>query len=238
MRLFALADLHLPGSTDKVMDVFGAHWKDHHLRIFESWTDAVGEDDTVLLPGDLSWAMTLEEALPDLRWTGELPGRKLLLKGNHDYWWTSLAKMKAVLPESMIPLQNSAVDLGFCTVAGSRGWRTPESPEYSEDEDGRIYLREMHRLRLSLEEASRIHSDGPLVVMMHYPPVVDGAGTAFAELISAAGADICVYGHLHSAPGDWPEELDTQLDGVTYRLVSADRLGFEPLLILEQDGHP
>ena len=236
MRLFAISDLHLSGFAEKPMDIFGSHWKNHQTRIRDGWCRVVEEGDTVLVPGDLSWAMTLDEALVDLGWIGDLPGSKVFLKGNHDYWWASLARMRAVLPPGMIPLQNTAVDRGCFTIAGARGWKTPGSPEYSEGEDGKIFRRELQRLSLSLDHSRRIGSGGPLVVMMHYPPVVEGSSTGFSELIADAGADICVYGHLHAAPGEWTEELDTVLDGVSYRLVSADRLDFVPLEIPLGEG--
>lgn len=236
MRLFAISDLHLSGSTEKPMDIFGPHWKHHQTLIRNGWCSVVEEGDTVLVPGDLSWAMTLDEALVDLEWIGDLPGSKVFLKGNHDFWWTSLTRMRAALPAGMIPLQNTAAVRGCFTIAGTRGWKTPGSPEYSEGEDGRIFRRELQRLSLSLEHARRIGSGGPLVVMMHYPPIMDGLSTGFSELIAGAGADICVYGHLHAAPGEWTGELDTVLDGVSYRLVSADRLDFVPFEIPLGEG--
>lgn len=230
MRVFAISDLHLSFSTGKPMDVFGDHWKDHHIHLAANWKKRISRDDLILLPGDLSWAINLDEAAIDLEWLANLPGRKIILKGNHDYWWTSLAKMRSELPEGIIPLQNSAYDAGELIVAGSRGWMSPESDENLEERDGSIYRRELIRLRLSLDAAESMRTENKqIIAMMHYPPVVNGKRTDFARILAERGVTLCIYGHLHSAPGTWSQELDTTIDGVEYRLVSSDYLGFEPL---------
>lgn len=230
MRVFAIGDLHLSLSTDKPMDIFGDHWKDHHIHLEANWKARISNDDLILLPGDLSWAMNLDEAAKDLKWLADLPGRKIILKGNHDYWWTSLSKMKSELPEGIIPLQNSAFDAGAFIVAGSRGWMSPESDEYSEEKDRAIRRRELIRLELSLDAAEGMRTEEkPLVVMMHYPPIISGKKTDFSRILSERGATFCIYGHLHCAAGTWNQQLDTAIDGVKYRLVSSDYLGFEPI---------
>jgi predicted phosphohydrolase len=230
MSLFAIGDLHLSLSSDKPMDVFGDHWKDHHLALERNWREAVGETDTVLIPGDLSWAMDMDGAMADLMWLDGLPGRKLMIKGNHDYWWTSLSRMRELLPKSILPLQNGAVDLGAAVVTGTRGWLTPFSEGYSEEKDGKVYRRELLRMGMALDAASRLMiDDRALIVMMHYPPVIAGEGSEFSRIMSERGVDLCVYGHMHMTPGFWPDYVDMELDGVRYRLVSADRLDFHPL---------
>ena len=125
MRIFAIGDLHLPGGDQKPMDVFGPHWSGHFERICEDWRARVSEDDVVLLPGDFSWALHLEDALPDLEAVGRLPGSKVMIKGNHDLWWTSLTKLRSALPDGIVALQHSACDLGECVVCGTRGWSFP-----------------------------------------------------------------------------------------------------------------
>lgn len=130
MKLFAIADLHMDGGAGKPMDVFGANWAGHVGRIFGSWKSKVGPGDAVLIPGDISWAMHWAEALPDLTELASLPGKKVLLRGNHDYWWGSLTRMRAQLPPGMYMVQNDCVDIGPCVIAGSRGWLTPESPDF------------------------------------------------------------------------------------------------------------
>ena len=129
MRLFAIADLHLPGGANKPMDVFGKHWEGHFEKICDSWRENVSGEDIVLLPGDLSWAMQLEEAMGDLARIGTLPGRKVLLRGNHDYWWGSIGKLRERLPGGMYAIQNDAVALDGLTVAGSRGWTHPDGSD-------------------------------------------------------------------------------------------------------------
>ncbi len=230
MKIFAIGDLHLSIASGKPMDVFGDHWKDHHHLIEKNWKELITENDLVLLPGDLSWAMKLDEAALDLNWLGELPGRKIITKGNHDYWWSSVSQIRKRLPPCIIPLQHTAFDAGTAVITGTRGWITPLSDEYDEEKDEKIYMRELHRLNLALESAAKIKTEAkPLIVMMHYPPVISGSATGFSQMLTSRGADICIYGHIHCSPGHWPEELDTEIDGVKYRLVSADYLDFKPL---------
>ena len=234
MKIFAIGDLHLSFESGKPMDVFGVHWKDHHLVIEKNWKELVTENDLVLLPGDLSWAMKLDEASLDLNWLGELPGRKIITKGNHDYWWSSLSQILKVLPPGIIPLQHAAFDAGPAVITGTRGWITPVSEEYDEEKDGKIYRRELHRLDLALESAGEMCKGGkPLIVMLHYPPVVSGEATEFSQLLSSRGANICIYGHIHCSPGQWPQELDVEIDGVKYVLVSADYLNFRPMRVIQ-----
>lgn len=229
MRIFAIGDLHLSFSSRKPMDVFGSHWKDHHLLLEKNWRRRVKEDDVVLLPGDISWAMDLEDAAEDLEWIGRLPGRKLMIKGNHDYWWGSISRLEKVLPNSIVPLQHTAYSAGAAVVTGTRGWLTPPSEGFSEAGDGKVYRRELLRLGMALDAAEKLREDRELVVMMHYPPLFSGGPTEFSRMMSDRGVDICVYGHLHMGPEEWPGWVDTELEGVTYRLVSADYLDFDPL---------
>ena len=126
MRVYCIGDLHLPGNSGKPMDVFGSAWDDHPARVAEAWRDSVGPDDLVLVPGDISWAMRLEDARDDLGFIGSLPGKKLLLRGNHDYWWTSISKVRALLPEGCFALQGAAFLQG--SPSGSRGWVCPAVP--------------------------------------------------------------------------------------------------------------
>lgn len=233
MKIYAIGDLHLSHASGKPMDVFGDHWKDHHQQVEKKWKEQVTEDDLVLLPGDLSWAMKLEEASEDLNFLGELPGRKIITKGNHDYWWSSLTQIRKVLPPGIIPIQHTAFDAGAAVVTGTRGWITPVSEEYDEEKDEKIYRRELHRLDLALESVAEMCKGvKPLIVMMHYPPVVSGRATEFSRMLSKGGADICIYGHIHCSPGQWPGELDAKIDGVKYMLVSADYLDFRPVRII------
>jgi predicted phosphohydrolase len=228
MRVFALADLHLGVAVEKPMDVFGPVWERHAERIDANWRRVVGADDWVLVPGDISWAMKLQDALPDLRFIDSLPGRKLLLKGNHDYWWTSRAKVEALLPPSLRLLQNDACDLGEgLGVVGARGWTPPEAPRAT-PEDRKIYERELGRLQLSLDAAKGRF--GSVIAMIHYPPVYAGLGeTGFVPLLRAAGVTTCVYGHLHGP--DHRYAVRGERGGIRYYLVAADAVDFTPVEI-------
>ncbi|HEX5136766.1 MAG TPA: metallophosphoesterase [Planctomycetota bacterium] len=228
MRLFALADLHLGRAVKKPMDVFGPAWERHAERIDANWRRVVAADDWVLVPGDISWAMKLEDALEDLRFIDALPGRKLLLKGNHDYWWTSRAKVEALLPPSLRLLQNDAQDLGLgLGVVGARGWTPPEAPRAT-DEDRKIYERELGRLQLSLKAAEGRFDR--VVAMIHYPPIYAGLGeTGFVPLLRAAGVKACAYGHLHGP--DHRYAVRGERDGIRYYFVAADAVDFTPVEI-------
>ena len=195
MAVYAIADLHLPAQK-KPMDIFGEHWKDHFERIRADWFERVRPEDLVLLPGDLSWAMRLEEAMEDLQSIGALPGTKLLLRGNHDYWWSSIGRVRRALPEGMYALQNDSVRIGGRLYAGSRGWTLP-NPESAED-DLRIYNRERMRLEMSLNHARRLDAQAPITALMHFPPLTDDEA-GFSDILEAYGVTDCVYGHLHGA---------------------------------------
>lgn len=233
MKLFAIADLHLDGGAGKPMDVFGEMWAGHRERIFGLWRSKVGEEDAVLVPGDISWAMHFKDALPDLFSLSELPGTKVLSRGNHDYWWSALSRMRETLPGNIKLIQNDAVDLGPVVVCGTRGWILPNDPDFKAN-DRKILDREILRLGLSLAAAQRLSADNkPIICMMHFPPALrDGESTGFTELMEKNGVALCVYGHLHGAPA-WDVGIKGELNGVRYELCSADSLGFEPLPVWE-----
>ncbi len=225
MRLFAIGDLHLPGGQQKPMEVFGDHWEGHFARIAKDWRARVSDDDAVLIPGDISWAMQLEDAVPDLQAIGELPGRKLLLKGNHDYWWSSLSKVRRVLPEGMEAIQHDAVDLGDAVVCGVRGWAYPTAEAPLSPEDERIFNREMIRLELALQAAVKIAGERPILLMMHYPPLYpQDRDTPFTRALARYPVHTVVYGHLHGA--GVRAGFNGVHGGVRYMLTSCDSLDF------------
>ena len=231
MRLFAIGDLHLSGGDNKPMDVFGPQWDRHFLRIRENWQQMVGEQDAVLIPGDISWAMQLQAAKTDLEEIGTLPGKKILCKGNHDYWWNSISQVRAALPASMTALQHNAVDLGSVVVCGTRGWAIPTREMPLNEQDGKICRREAERLRLALEDASARAAGRPLIVMTHYPPLLAGEmNTIFTELLETYRVHTAVYGHLHGA--GIQSGFTGEHHGVRYHLVSCDSIGFSPKEIL------
>ena len=228
MAVWAISDLHLP-ARQKPMDIFGPHWANHFERIREDWLQRVQPEDVVLIPGDLTWAMHLEEAQEDLEQIGALPGKKLLLRGNHDYWWSSIGRVRRMLPEGSYALQNDSILLDGRLYAGSRGWTIPGEPEGDSD-DARIYRRERQRLEMSLKSARAKDGDAPLTVMMHYPPRTDGC-EGFADLLKLYGAENVVYGHLHGA--GLAGAITGEVDGIIYHQVSCDGLGFRLAQIFE-----
>jgi len=233
VSLFAISDLHLPGSTQKPMGIFGTHWEGHFDRIRVNWREQVKQEDIVLLPGDFSWAMNLQDVSTDLAAIEELPGRKILLRGNHDYWWSSLQKLQAILPPSIDVLQNNALCSGRVVICGSRGWLIPNE-YWTSSLDWRIYRRELIRLEMSLQAARRLSPKGPLVAMLHYPPFNEvHEPSDVTHLLQNYGVCEAVYGHLHG------ESLQTAysgwLDGILYTQVSCDGLGFSLKRLLTEN---
>ena len=249
MAIWAIADLHLSfGVPNKQMDVFGPQWKNYTDKIKEHWHALISPDDLVLIAGDISWAMHVEEARPDLEWIGRLPGTKLLIKGNHDYWWSSLSKLKAILPPSCHLIQNNSWTWQEISIAGARLWDIPslnfnEIINFKANERGqkglterddshesqKIYQRELGRLETSLK--SMHPAAKKRIVMTHYPPI----GHTFQEteasrLLEKYQVDICVFGHLHNVKPAL--SLFGQHHGVTYHLTACDYLeDFKPLKI-------
>jgi len=225
MRLFAIGDLHLPGGDEKPMEVFGDHWEGHFARIGQDWRSRVANEDVVLIPGDTSWAMQLGAAVPDLQSIAALPGRKNLVKGNHDYWWGGIGQVRKALPEGMFAIQHDTVDVGDAVICGTRGWMYPTADTPLSQEDERIFNREMIRLELALQAAVKAAGERPIVVMLHYPPLYQqDRDTPFTRLLEKYPVHTVVYGHLHGAgiragfQGMW--------NGICYMLTSCDSLDF------------
>ena len=225
MEIYAIGDLHLPGGADKPMNVFGERWEGHFERISQDWLSRVHSDDVVLIPGDISWAMQLEDALPDLEAIGRLPGKKILLRGNHDYWWSGITRLRDALPEGMYALQNDALLMGDTAFCGTRGWTLPGNATTAEDE--KIYSRELQRMEMSLDRAMSLHPDR-LVVMCHYPPLGEGgAETPLSQLLARYPVDDVVYGHLHGA--SLRSAVNGMMYGMRFYCVSCDGLQFQLL---------
>lgn len=232
MSVYAIGDLHLPGHEQKPMDVFGSHWDRHFETISENWRRKITEEDIVLIPGDISWAMQLSEAADDLNAIGELPGTKLLLRGNHDYWWSSLSKLRAALPEKMHVIQNDAMRFGDHVFCGTRGWNFPTAQQALSAQDEKVYQRELMRLRMSLDQARKLEG-GDVTVMLHFPPLfADGISTAFTDILEEYAVQRVVYGHLHGA--GIKIGYEGIREGIEYRLVSCDALLFDPVCIISE----
>jgi uncharacterized protein len=233
MSLFAIADPHLGFGVNKPMSIFGNRWQDHENRLADQWRQIIGPGDTTIIPGDISWAMRLEDALPDLHFLDALPGRKILMRGNHDYWWTSLKKMEQFcLDNQLLTLSflhnNGLVIAPDWVICGTRGWILPDDPAFNAA-DRKIYLREAGRFRLSLESAAAMRKPGQtLIACFHFPPFgSDGRPTLFTNLLAEYGVDRCLFGHVHGLPAN--VRLAGPPDRVAYELVSADYVDFKPL---------
>lgn len=252
MKIFAISDPHLSFGTErKSMDVFGPEWSGHPGPMAEKWRQNVSGDDLVLLAGDISWAMRPDSVRPDLDFLASLPGRKVMIRGNHDYWWASRSKVRALLPEGMFIVQNDALLLDGIAVGGSRLWDDPEitlgsiaqrpaigvgdvataAPRPSEENE-KIFRRELNRLRLSL---SALDGSADLkVAMVHYPPTSpDLEERRATSVIEEFGVDQCVFGHLHQLLPRSQNPLFGTRAATTYSLTSCDYLEFTPLLIAE-----
>ncbi len=198
MKFFAISDLHISTNTNKPMDVFGGNWVGYLEKIKYDWSQKITDDDVVLIGGDISWAMNIEDAKKDVDTLSTLPGIKVMVKGNHDYWWSGIGKVRDMLPEKFFALQNDSIKIGNVVVCGSRCWSVPGSPDFNE-QDMKIYLRETERLKLSLGSAEKLRQEGDkLLALIHYPPFnVKRENTAFTDIFESFGVDVVVYGHLH-----------------------------------------
>lgn len=235
MATFVIADLHLPfGDESKTMEVFGGRWTNYTDKLKQNWLSSVTENDTVILAGDTSWGMEFETALPDLEFINTLPGKKILLEGNHDFWWNTVKKMTSFFEENGLSfsiLRNNAYDLGDFILCGSRGWYTDKKNIAESTADNfKIVNRENMRLRASLEAGKKLSEEKPVIAVLHFPPVY---GSYLCEEItntlSEYGVKLCFYGHIHGVHGDMS---DTVHNGIRYKMISADHLNFKPYKII------
>ncbi len=225
MSVFAISDLHLSINNPKPMNIFGPVWDNYLQTIENDWAEKVKDDDIVLLSGDLSWAMRLEDAVSDIGYIGALKGRKVIIRGNHDYWWKSISAVRAKLPEGTYAVQNDAVKIDNNVICGSRLWMTPEIGKAQSAEDKTIYDRELLRLAMSLENAKKLMTEGDrLFVMVHYPPFNSTfSSTVFTDKIAEYSPDAVIYGHLHGFASRVCRRM--VLGGVPYYLTSCDLVG-------------
>lgn len=226
MSIYAISDLHLSLSGEKPMDIFGEAWRDHASRIAANWDATVSPDDTVLLPGDHSWALKFEDARQDLDFISSRPGRKILIRGNHDYWWRREAttRIQKQLPEDMILMHGRAIVIDGFGITGTRGWRV-ELEDDPDAGDSKVMMRELGYLERGLKEMPSVEKK---IVMLHYPPFnADLEPNAFADVLQAHNVDILVYGHIHTG-----FYLQGDINGIEYRLVSADHVDMTPVLIV------
>lgn len=231
MKIFALSDTHLSFASDKPMDIFGTAWKNHANKIKESWMEIVSDKDLVIVPGDISWALKFEDAVPDLTWISKLPGKKILLKGNHDLWWGSISRLNKMFPDNMIFLQNNSFNLNAVGICGSRGWNIPISTQEWSSHDEKIYRRELIRLEMSLKSVA--DNAEFIIAAMHYPPTDNqGHDTEFTRLFEKYNVDCVIYGHIHGTDA-LKHAYNGAVNGISYRLVSCDTINFKPVLLKE-----
>lgn len=231
MNFFAVGDLHLSldEKVKKPMEIFGFEWREHWKKLEIKWREKVGKEDTVLVLGDTSWALKLEEAIADLKWIADLPGKKIMIKGNHDLWWQSIGKLNR-LYKNMIFLQGKAVLIDDTVICGTRGWTCPGSEPFTEH-DEKIYKRELLRLGFALEDAKKLKEKNPnaknIIGCLHFPPTNDKyQPSGFTEKFEEAGVNKVFYGHLHGKE-IFKKGFQGNLNGVSYRLVSLDYLDFD-----------
>ena len=225
MSLFAIADTHLSLGTNKPMDSFPG-WNDYVARLGNNWNSIVKEEDTVVIAGDISWAMNFDELYEDFSFLNDLNGKKIIVKGNHDYWWNTLSKMNKFIEEnnfdSINILQNNSYTVDGISVCGSRGWMF----ESSEEHDEKILSREVGRIKMSLDSAVNENR----ILFLHYPPITTNSScNEILDTLKDYGIKKCFYGHLHGMATKYA--FEGEYDGIDFKLISADRLSFVPKLI-------
>lgn len=233
MAIYAISDLHLSFSTDKPMNIFGTIWENYEEKIKENWINKITDDDLVLLPGDFSWAMYLKDTVKDFEYLSKLPGKKLLLKGNHDYWWTTLTSMRNFLKDNKFEnidfIYNNSYEYEGNIIVGTRGWILSDNSE-----DKRLVKRELLRLELSIQDGIKKYgNEKPIIVCMHYPPVLKNSNygkTEFTEVMKKYNVKKCIYGHLHGT--SQKDVVEGIIEGIDYKMVSCDYTKFELIRII------
>lgn len=224
MKVFAISDLHLSTVCDKPMDVFGKSWENYFEQICQDWNSKVSQDDVVILAGDFSWAMRFEQALPDFKLVAQLPGNKVILRGNHDYWWNTISQVRNGIPKGFYALQNDCLRFENLLICGTRGWICPDGDNLSA-EDKKIFLRETERLKLSIAQMQKQRRpDDKVIAVMHYPPF-NGSydDSAFVRQFVANDIKMVVYGHLHGK--DCRASLHMKKYNIDFYLTSCDLVG-------------
>ena len=228
MSIYAISDLHLSFGDNKPMDIFGVNWENHTEKIKENWIKKVKEDDLVLLPGDFSWAMYLKDTYKDFKYLNSLPGKKLLLKGNHDYWWTTLKKMREYLEENKFDdidfIYNNSYEYDNRIIVGTRGWQDGKTSE-----DKRLIKRENFRLELSLKNGVKKYGDDKeIIVCMHYPPFnnYEELDMNYIKTMKKYNVSTCIYGHLHGETAH-KEVKEGDINEIDFKMVSCDYTDFD-----------
>lgn len=233
MKVFAISDLHLSLNNPKPMDIFGPAWEGYLDKVFFDWQEKVKEDDLVLLAGDFSWAMNLQDTKKDFELLENLPGKKIIIRGNHDYWWKSISAVRNFLPKGFYAIQNDAMKFGNVIICGTRGWQVPENSSEMTPENLKIFNREAIRLDLTLQAGDKLRNDenDRLICMMHYPPVnFKREDSEYSKLLEKYKVDDVVFGHLH---GYKKATLAFIKNNINYYLTSCDLVDNRLTLIYE-----
>ena len=228
MSIYVIGDLHLSFGMNKPMDIFGVNWEDHYKKIENDWLNKVNDNDLVVLPGDFSWAMDLDDTIEDFKYLSKLPGKKLLLKGNHDYWWGTLKKMKEFIKANNFRdidfIQNNSFLFDDKIIVGTRGWIYDNKLE-----NIKILKREKIRLEMSFNDAiHKYGNDKEIIVFMHYPPFgkeIVPLEYDLKEVLKNYNVKKCFYGHLHGE--SCLDATQGNIDNITYKLISSDYLDFK-----------
>lgn len=231
MAIFAIGDLHLSFNTNKPMNIFGENWNNYEEKIKKDWLKKVKKEDLVLLPGDFSWSMKLEDTYKDFEYINNMPGKKILLKGNHDYWWNTVKKMNEFIQNNNFTniefLYNNSFLYQNYIICGTRGWNISDN-----EEDKKIFERELLRLELSLKDGiNKYGKDKNIIVCMHYPPITKynikeyDINSKIIHLLKKYNVTKCIYGHLHGE--SHVEAIEKKISEIEFKLVSSDYLNFE-----------
>ena len=236
MSIWTIADLHLSFCVDKPMNIFGENWDNYEDKVKQDWLSKVKEEDTVILSGDFSWGTYLEETTADFRFINDLPGTKILLKGNHDYWWQTIKSMDKFLKENSFEniyfLHNNSYFVDNKIIVGTRGWNF----DFNDSDFERIYERELIRLELSIKDGiQKYGEDKEIICFVHYPPITknmieNGIKSKYLEILNKYNISRLYYGHLHGA--SLKEAVEGNIDGVELKIVSSDYLKFELLRVI------
>ncbi|NLC88102.1 MAG: serine/threonine protein phosphatase [Clostridiaceae bacterium] len=239
MSIYIIGDLHLSFSQDKPMSIFGPNWEEHTEKIKKDWKLKVNNEDTVILAGDFSWATYIEDTYEDFSYINSLPGKKIILKGNHDYWWTTLSSMKRYLEEKDINnvdfLYNNSFEIEGKIIVGTRGWAFTDT-----ENSQKMLNREMARLELSIKNAIQKYGDEKeIIAIMHYPPISNSYmkneytyNSVFLDIMKKYNIKKCFYGHLHGS--SHKDAIEGNIDGIEFKLISADYLDFKLCKIIDK----
>lgn len=222
--IYSIGDLHLDYTKEKAMDIFGSKWEFYEERIFEQWKNVISEKDIVLVPGDISWQMNLEDAYHDLKRIDELPGKKVMIRGNHDYWWSSISKIRNLGLQTITFLQNDSIELEEYNICGTRGWLDPTHKEFLVDQK-KIFNRELLRCEMSLQS---VKNDKEIIFMIHYPPFDSKKNpNEFEKIFQKYPVSLVNYGHLHAKGHN--NIVEGVIRGIEYRCTSSDYIDFKPI---------